>query len=79
MIPCAELHSAKKAAISGLFVAQSDASGATSVPRPDPLSPQRQQQFTQSVVVNLLHQLQQATDFTLGKPLTGKPVEVVAR
>ena len=36
------------------------------------------EQITQAVVVNLLHELQQLTDFTLGETLTRKPVEVVA-
>ena len=40
-------------------------------------SPQRGEQMLQAVVVYGLHQCQQTPQFAMGKPFTGKPVEVV--
>ena len=40
--------------------------------------PQRIQQRPQPVVVHLLHQRQQAADFTFGKAFASEPVQVVA-
>ena len=37
------------------------------------------EQITQTIVVNLMHQLQKLADLALGKPLARKPIEVVAR
>jgi len=40
---------------------------------------QRLEQVAQTIVVNFVHQAQQAADFTLGHTLAYKPAQVVAR
>ena len=40
---------------------------------------QRLQQVRQAIVVNLMHQSEQAPDFPLGKALPSEPGQVVAR
>jgi hypothetical protein len=37
------------------------------------------EQIGEAVVVNLLHQRQQATEFAMGKAFSGKPVQIGAR
>ena len=40
---------------------------------------QRVEQIRQAVVIDLLHQGQQAAQLSVGEPLAGKPVQVLAR
>jgi len=44
-----------------------------------PPDPQRREQVRQPVVVDLVHQRQQASNVGLGKTFAGKPVKVVTR